>query len=501
MPSAARAARALVFVGALLARPVGAQPESTTAVTGVTVIDVERGVRVPDQTVVVTGARITAVGPRARVAVPAGATVIDGRGRFLLPGLWDMHAHTDEDPWNRAVVLPLHVAAGVTGLREMWADCVGCPPDSALGTVHAQMIRLRDDVRAGRVVGPRLVLASAPLDGPRGPDPYAHEVRSARDARDVVADAAAKGYDVVGTYAGLGPAAYAAAGAAARERGLAVGGPVPFAATQDELRAAGQRTRDNVLEWTITCSSVGDSVRAALRVAADADAAAPDVAATPRGKTRFWTVYETARDRLHETFDHARCEREARRAAGDGAWQAPRLVYTRPPAAGRPGDDPLARYVWPSARTAWQAKLARVRRDSTGAIARLAAREREIVAILHRAGVPLLAATETHAGSGVWGFAVHDELAALVAAGLAPAAALRAATLEPARALGMEDSLGTVAPGKLADLLLLDADPLADVAHTTRIRAVIVNGRLHDRTALDALLADVARAVAVPAPR
>jgi imidazolonepropionase-like amidohydrolase len=140
-------------------------------------------------------------------------------------------------------------------------------------------------------------------------------------------------------------------------------------------------------------------------------------------------------------------------------------------------------------------------RSHAPVLSRLAAREREIVGILHRAGVPLLAATETHAGSGVWGFAVHDELATLVAAGLTPAAALRAATLEPARALGMQDSLGIVAPGRLADLVLLDADPLADIAHATRIRAVLSNGRLYDRSALDGLLADVARAVGAPTPR
>jgi hypothetical protein len=344
------------------------------------------------------------------------------------------------------------------------------------------------------VPGPRLVYASAPLDGPRGPDPFAHELRTAREARDAVADVARKGYDVVGTYGGLGPTAYLAAAAEARARGLALAGPAPLAATDDEMRAAGQRTRDNVLEWTISCSSAGDSVRAALRAAADADAADTAVHAAARGKTRFWTAYFAASTRLHETFDPARCEREARRVAAHGAWQVPRLVYTRPRAAATEAADTAARYVWASARDAWLAKAARVRRDSGGGIGRLAAREREIVGILHRAGVPLLVGTETHAGSGVWGFAVHDELAALVEAGLTPAAALRAGTLEPARALGMQDSLGTVAAGKLADLVLLDADPLADIENTRRIRAVVADGRLLDRAALDALLDGARRA-------
>jgi imidazolonepropionase-like amidohydrolase len=116
------------------------------------------------------------------------------------------------------------------------------------------------------------------------------------------------------------------------------------------------------------------------------------------------------------------------------------------------------------------------------------------VRVLARAGVGLLAGTDTPAGMAFPGFDLHEELAQLVTAGLSPLEALRTATLNPARFLGATDSLGTVGPGKLADLVLLDADPLTDIRHTQRIRAVVANGRYLDRAALDALLAGVERA-------
>jgi hypothetical protein len=171
-------------------------------------------------------------------------------------------------------------------------------------------------------------------------------------------------------------------------------------------------------------------------------------------------------------------------------WQVPRLVHDAPPAADRPAAaDPGFTYLWPSARTAWQARRDSLRADAGGLVSREAVRQRELVGLLARAGVRLAVGTGTRAGTGTWGATVHDELTLLAAAGLAPAAVLRAGTLEPARATGLADSTGTITAGKLADLVLLDGDPLDDVANLRKIRAVVAEGRLYDRRALDALLA------------
>jgi cytosine/adenosine deaminase-related metal-dependent hydrolase len=204
----------LLVVGALAARPVYAQPRSATAITGVTVIDVERGARVSDQTVVVTGARITAVGPRARVTVPVGATVIDGRRRFLMPGLWDMHTHS-LDRWRWT--FPLHVAHGVTGIRDL-----------ATSVPLAELLGLRADVEARRVLGPRFVAAGPLIDGPGSTHRYL-VVRTAAEARAAVDSLADAGADFIKVYERLPLEAFGAVIESARRRGLPVVGHVPEA--------------------------------------------------------------------------------------------------------------------------------------------------------------------------------------------------------------------------------------------------------------------------------
>jgi imidazolonepropionase-like amidohydrolase len=121
------------------------------------------------------------------------------------------------------------------------------------------------------------------------------------------------------------------------------------------------------------------------------------------------------------------------------------------------------------------------------------------VAALHRAGVPLLVGTDAPGVAPGW--SAHEEMRLFVMAGLSPSAAMRAATLEPARWLGATDSLGTIASGRRADLVLLDADPLVDIRNTTRVRAVVADGRLLERAALDTLLAEAARRAAAPSPQ
>ena len=147
------------------------------AIRDVTVVDVESGRLLPAQTVVVRGTRITAMGATAAVPVPPGATVVDGAGKYLIPGLWDMHTHLPEPPWLRTLGPQLLVAHGVTGAREMFSDCTVCPPD-ATGTTSLQaMQRLRDSIRAGRIVGPRLLLSSGALESPPGSEGWEAIVR------------------------------------------------------------------------------------------------------------------------------------------------------------------------------------------------------------------------------------------------------------------------------------------------------------------------------------
>ncbi|MGK2935539.1 MAG: amidohydrolase family protein [Gemmatimonadaceae bacterium] len=478
------------------------QARTALAITGVTVIDVETGARRPNQTVVTAGNRIAAIGSKSSVKIPAGATVIDGRGKFLIPGLWDMHTHLNSGPLDSATTLPSYVANGVTGIRELWGDAPGVMADSAAGITQLQWTqRLRRIIAEGRAVGPRIVIGSAPLDGPFGPDGFLHVVRTPDEATRIVDESAARGVDAIVIYRFLNPAAYAATAAAARRHGLPVAGGAPIAGTFEEFAAAGHRSRDGYMEWELACSAVGDSVRAALRTKAARDAAIPAGDAAEDTVNTLFRMYRGAHSRLFDTFDRPRCERIARAVAQGDVWQTPRLVYGKPQASGGTSGATAAPYLPKGEREAWESRVAQVARDSAGRMSRSAIREREIFRILHDAGIPLVVGTESYFGSpATWGFSVHDELVELVAIGLTPAEALRAGTLEPARVMNATDSLGTLAPGKLADLVLLDADPLSDIRNTRRVHAVVLNGRLLDRAALDAILEDVRRVAENAAP-
>jgi hypothetical protein len=184
------------------------------------------------------------------------------------------------------------------------------------------------------------------------------------------------------------------------------------------------------------------------------------------------------------------------RFARNGTWVDPTLVEFRA-ASAYEGDsaaehDPRRRYAPPELRAFWDRYFPLP--DSVPA-AKATLRRRALVVyqravgLMHAAGVGLLAGTDLGARNVYPGFSLHDELALLVGSGLSPAAALRAATVNAARAAGLADSVGAVAPGRVADLVLLDADPLDDIRNTARIRAVVANGRLFRRAALDSLLA------------
>ena len=287
------------------------------AIRGVTVVDVEGGRLLPAQTVLVRGNRITAVGSSAEVGVPAGATVVDGAGRFLIPGLWDMHAHLPEPPWLRTMGPQLFVAHGVTGVREMFSDCTVCPPDSTGTTSLQAMQRLRDDIRAGRLVGPRLLLSSAALDGPPGTEGYEELVRTPAEARAAVDAAAARGVDQIAAFSGMSRELFAAVAEQARIRGLPLT-PVP-AVTVTPLEAAtlGARSRESLNEWNLACSTDADRHRAAMAAAIAEDAR--DSTAR-RGASRWLRFRRARNDSILATFDAARCTALARQVASAGGW-------------------------------------------------------------------------------------------------------------------------------------------------------------------------------------
>jgi imidazolonepropionase-like amidohydrolase len=464
---------AAVVVG--WAEPAAAQSgRAAIAVTDVSVLDVRTGSASSGITVIVTGNHIMAVGPARSVSIPAGARQVDGSGKYLIPGLWDMHVHATF-PGLDAIFLQALVANGVTGVREMF---------STLAAVDSS----RSRIRRGELAGPRIVGSGNLVDGSPPIWPGSVVVTNADLARRAVDSLAAGGADFIKVYSRLSREAYFAIAEAARVRGIPFAGHVPALVRVSEAAAAGQRSIEHLTGVLSACSSREEELLGSVA----------EAVRSPRGWDSAGTVGRMQTEGLLASFDPARCEALGRELAGRGVWMVPTLVVLHSIAHlddTTLRSDPRLRYVPAGFRSGWDPSRdfrfrSRTARD--WAVAKEAyARQLEIVTLLHRAGVRFLAGTDLANPFVYPGFSLHDELVGLVELGFTPLQALQSATLHPAEFLGVADSVGRVAPGMVADLVLLDGHPLADVRNVGKIAAVIADGRLIDRSARDALLARV----------
>jgi imidazolonepropionase-like amidohydrolase len=400
-------------------------------------MDTER--RLEHQTVIVAGGRISVVGPTATVRVPAGATRVDGRGKFLMPGFAEMHAHLPNPataaPGIVERVLFLYVANGVTTARGM----LGSP-------LH---IALRDSIARGRLLGPRLFVAGPALGGNTVPTP-ADGARMAREQR-------AAGYDHIKIQEGLSAEAYDSIVAAAKAAGIRFAGHVPDAVGVARVLAAGQATVDHFDNYAATL---------------DADGAVSDaeitelIAATKAAGARVVPTMA-----LWETFRSAEPVTTLRQRAE-------------------------LRYVPQQWIEAWSTGVGSIRANNPDPAP--GARELEIRRRVLKAaadgGVAILFGTDSPQLFSVPGFSIHREAGVMAAAGLTPFQILASGTRNVADHYSALDDFGTVAAGRRADLILLDADPLRDVANLQRRAGVMVAGRWLPESEIQARLAEIAAA-------
>ncbi len=422
----------------------------------VTVVDVTGAPSRPHQTVLIAAGRIVAVGSDAEVGIPRGAVLVDGAGKFLIPGLWDMHTHpVGYGDIKDQLTLKLSLANGVTGVRDM-----GSHP-------YALAKQWRDSIAAGTMIGPRMRVAGPIVENPR----WLANVRrweeeagkstewmqgrfgpsTVEAARSFVDSVVALGADHIKVRNWPAAEVSEALVARARERGIPVvaHGSRPFPAT-------GISSLEHMIFPPLQLPESGrDSLF--RRWGAEGVAFVPTLVAS------FSRLHPI--DSVLRWIDPARTPklRYAPRSVREG-WRQELEIGAKNE---RPFD-------W---KGDYQVRLRDLRE-------------------MRRAGVRILAGSDFGGPLTVPGFDLHEELAKLVdEVGMTPIEALRAATLAPAQFLGI-DSLGTVASGKLADLVLLDADPRIDIRHTRRIHAVVANGRLFNRAALDGLIEEARRAAA-----
>jgi len=451
------------------------------AITHVNVID---GTGTPlrtNMTLIIADERIRSIGPRAKLNPPADAVVWEAKGKFVIPGLWNMHVH-----WYEPESLPLFIANGVTGIRMM----LGMP----------QHHEWRSKIEAGKLLGPRMWIAGMVVDGLRPIWPGTLAVGTAAEAVRTVTSIRNAGADFVKVYSLLPREAFLAVAEECKGQGIPFVGHVPNLVTAREASERGQRSFEHLTGIAHGCSTREAELISAAETAIEkyrAGATSYDILRPELKRLGRLALDSFGQDMADQLF--AVLKR-------NHTWQCPTLVMLRNTShLGDPSitNDPRVRFMPESVRSAWNpTNDFRVRSMTPEDIAfEKAAYQKhlEIVGAMHRAGVGILAGTDALNPYAFPGFSLHDELELLVKAGLQPMDALQAATLNAARFMDREKDLGTVAAGKLADLVLLDANPLYDIRHTRGIHAVVYGGRLFKKADLEAMMTRV-EALRVKAP-
>jgi imidazolonepropionase-like amidohydrolase len=436
-------------------------PPAALVITHVTVIDVTRGALNKDQTVEISDGRIASVMPSGGAA-PDGTQVVDGAGKFLIPGLWDMHIHTffgDWVPGGREVTLPLLLANGVTGVRDMGSDL-------------DPILKARADVETGRQLGPRLVIAGPMLDGEKTPFPAVIVLKTPDEGRAAVRKLQAAGVDFIKIQSLVPRDAYMAIADEAKKQKIVFAGHVPDKIRASEASNAGQKSFEHLIGVFEGSSSIEDTLLKG-----------------PKGPAKFLATYDAQREASLAAL-----------LAKNQTWQCPTLLWelggwlvdvfdVSQYAEIRYAPDSWRQKTWPRFKADMTKSYIT---DPLDVRKQFVEHELGIIARLKKAGVPFLAGTDTPAGVGIVpGWSLHRELERFVAAGFTPLAALQTATLNPAKFLDRTADFGTVEKGKIADLVLLEANPLVDIANTRKIAAVVANGKYLSRADLDKILADV----------
>lgn len=448
-----------LFIAAVLsALPLVGQ---SLVIRDVTLIDATSAPARAHATVITSGDRIVSIGSSG-AAAPKGARVIDGKGKYLIPGLWDMHVHL----WDRYSLFPLYISQGVTGLRDMGSD-------------FARTNRWRK--QAG---SPRVYTSGPAVMGPTLKSGKLAVVRvtTADDAEQTVNKLFEMDVDFVKVLTNVPRGAYFSLAHRARIHRLPFAGHLPDAVTLSEVIDERQRSVEHLFGFPLACSSEEESLRVQRAEALDRK----DRAALAR-----------IRDRIYETYSEAKALDYGQRCGRWTVWLTPTLTLQERISLldmKKLTGDPAFQYVPASIRKGWDDPRVELERTSKADLETARhdfERSLNMVAALKRGGAEILAGTDTGDPQTVAGFSLHDELVLLVRAGLTPLEAIQAATRNAARCLGVEKRFGTIEKGKAADLVLLDADPLADIRNTAKISTVVLRGRPFSRVQLNGLLRQV----------
>ena len=414
-----------------ISKGISGSRASTIAIVGGTLIDGSGAAPVNDSAVVIHNGQIVAVGPRAKVKIPRGAHVVDAKGKTILPGLWDMHAHFEQVEWG-----PIYLAAGVTTVR----DC---------GNEFEFITAVRDAVAQAKGLGPRLLLAGV-VDGTGPLTIGVQRVDTPEQARTWVERYHSAGFQQMKIYSSMKLEGLKVVADEAHHLGMTVTGHVPEGLTAYQVIEAGQ---DQINHIGYIADIMRDPLPAnaarldRLKATASIDVESPQA----KKALAFLKEHHTVVDptlALSEFFT---------------------ATTAKPPATFEPGVNKVAPEL--------AEQLADIEPPSerSGLLEKVFEKELAIVGALHRAGIPVVAGTD----QTVPGHSLHREIELYVQAGFTPMEAIQAATIVPARVMGLDKESGTVEKGKRGDLILIDGNPLEDIRNTRNVEYVVTNGVMY----------------------
>lgn len=457
------------------------------AIQNVSIVDVETGELWAGMTVIIKGNIIDTIGKSADVKLSGNGNLVDGTGKYLIPGLWDMHAHVFNEANIRNVDYPLFIANGITGIRIMAADCLNPPCDDPDMTI-AQHHKLQNEIQAKQLLGPKSILGSYYINGALTGESTVLKPMTEAHGRELTRLLKNRDVDFIKIYDELMPEAYYGITDEAKKLDLDFAGHVPLSLTSSYVSEAGQKSIEHCCDLVqfLECSEIAEEMHRKIVELFRSQQA-------DFGYTQVEGINKLTLEMVR-AFDSLKCKSIYDIYKKNNTWVVPtlRLFEVYYPDAEDWKDDPHVKYMPKEEYDYFKDEYEPAMRRFWGPFhPEIEKKRREIIVDMHHAGVGIMAGSDVGEVGLIPGFSLHEELVSLQKAGLTAHVVLQTATLNAAKYQNAIDSLGTIEKGKIADLVLLNENPLEDIRNTQEIEAVFTNGRYLNRKDLDSLLIGV----------
>ncbi len=441
-------------------------------IVNVSVVSMKSAKADKNRDVYIENGQITAI-EKSGARKPSGdATIIDGAGKFLMPGLWDMHVHA----WDAGLFFPLFLANGVTGVRDMG------------GVLEPYLEWRKKTFAASDFLAPKSYIGGIILNGAPSFADFFADVRTPEAGREKVRELKKRGADFIKVYSLLSKEVYAAIADECRKQNISFAGHLPFAVGLEEASVSGQRSLEHLRGFALAASDDETNLRRELL-----KLAAPVQKADKYDAQSAAKAYEYEENAAVNSFNAAKLKKLAAVLRTNNTFVSPTLVAIRGTAMRGADDfrsDERLKYFPNYIKEIIMPKDAPTAAEIASDEKRFV-QDLEMVKILHRAKVKILAGTDTPNPYVYTGFSLHEELELYVRSGMSPFDALQTATVNAAEFVGKSKDSGTVETGKIADLVLLDGNPLETISNTRRINAVFLDGRFLSKENLAAMLKKV----------